>query len=151
MLSGPGGSHEGGSKQSKLWKSLPAQVAVKRDIRKRTSLATTAAEKKEKERTDQANQSELEICSSYSHRHLCNLIATCLDGPFRCMVFEFCPGGNLFDRLHPELLPRHDRKPMLSADQRLKIVAYAAQGLEYLHCAAIPPVSAPCFFLSFQF
>ena len=47
MLSGPGASHEGGSKQSKLWKSLPAQVAVKRDIRKRTWLATTAAGKKE--------------------------------------------------------------------------------------------------------
>ena len=122
--------------------ALPAVVAVKRDKRKEASLgpSSTAAEKKDKAATDRANKLELDICSTYSHRYLCNLVGTCLDGPHRCLLFEFCPGGDLFNRLHPELLPPHKRKPLLTAGQRLGIVAYAAQGLEYLHCAAIPPV-----------
>ena len=98
-------------------------------------------------------------------------------------MFEFCGGGDLFERLHPDgpdddassasLLQSQSQSQSqsqdvasgrdcsspggsdeddldghhgnyqtkaLSAEARFRVAAYIAEGLEYLHCAAYPPV-----------
>lgn len=121
-----------------LLATFPEQVAVKRDKRPQEALPEGASESAKKERAmlEKGDQQEAAICSKYKHRNLCNLLALCAeDGPHRCLVFEFCGGGNLYDRLQCDSSTK-----MLTAHQRLLIGAGGAQGLEYLHCAAQPPV-----------
>ena len=120
-------------------RTLPAVVAVKRDKRSRDEKCTTAIEIRNQEATAKAEQHELQVCTRYKHRSLCCMLAACTDdGPHRCLVFEFCSGGSLFESLHPEekldsksLTPAH----LPTASQRFKYAAYSAQGLEYLHSA----------------
>jgi serine/threonine protein kinase len=129
----------------KFLKGLPAEVAVKRDLRELGELPanSTPKERTHKLYMDQADRNEATICSKYRHQYLCNLVALCNeDGPHRCLVFEICNGGNLFDALHPELAKPGDAppRPILTAQQRFTIAANAAQAIDYLHCAAQPPV-----------
>ena len=111
--------------------TLPAVVAIKRDKRSRHEQCTAFTEK--------AEQHELQVCTRYKHRSLCCMLAVCTDdGPHRCLVFELCSGGSLFESLHPE--DKLDSKSPTSAhlptsSQRFKYAAYSAQGLEYLHSA----------------
>ncbi|XP_073009763.1 probable serine/threonine-protein kinase PBL26 [Typha latifolia] len=79
---------------------------------------------------------EVLMLSLLHHQNLVNLIGYCADGDQRLLVYEFMPLGSLEDHLL-DIPP--DQKP-LSWYTRMKIAYGAAQGLEYLHDKANPPV-----------
>ncbi|XP_057546257.1 serine/threonine-protein kinase PBL27-like [Amaranthus tricolor] len=79
---------------------------------------------------------EVLMLSLLHHTNLVNLIGYCADGDQRLLVYEYMPLGSLEDHLH-DLPPG---KEPLDWNTRMKIAAGAAQGLEYLHDKANPPV-----------
>ncbi|XP_031250114.1 probable serine/threonine-protein kinase PBL7 [Pistacia vera] len=79
---------------------------------------------------------EVLMLSLLHHPNLVNLIGYCADGDQRLLVYEYMPLGSLEDHLH-DLPP--DKK-QLDWNTRMKIAAGAANGLEYLHDKASPPV-----------
>ncbi|GMI67120.1 avrPphB susceptible 1 [Hibiscus trionum] len=79
---------------------------------------------------------EFLMLSLLHHPNLVNLIGYCAEGDQRLLVYEYMQQGSLEDHLH-YLTP--DEKP-LDWNTRMKIASGAAQGLEYLHCGASPPV-----------
>ncbi|XP_006345815.1 serine/threonine-protein kinase At3g07070-like [Solanum tuberosum] len=70
------------------------------------------------------------------HQNLVNLIGYCADGDQRILVYEYMPMGCLNDHL---LDLKEDKKP-LGWLSRMKIALGAANGLEYLHKTANPPI-----------
>ncbi|XP_055811455.1 probable serine/threonine-protein kinase PBL25 [Solanum dulcamara] len=70
------------------------------------------------------------------HPNLVNLIGYCADGDQRILVFEYMPMGCLNDHL---LDLKEDKQP-LGWLSRMKIALGAANGLEYLHETANPPI-----------
>ncbi|XP_039024874.1 probable serine/threonine-protein kinase PBL25 [Hibiscus syriacus] len=70
--------------------------------------------------------------SLLQHPNLVSLVGYCADGDQRLLVFEFMPGGSLEDHLH-------GGKP-LDWVTRMKIAQGTAQGLQYLHEKAKPPI-----------
>ncbi|KAG5607904.1 hypothetical protein H5410_029396 [Solanum commersonii] len=70
------------------------------------------------------------------HQNLVNLIGYCADGDQRILVYEYMPMGCLNDHL---LDLKEDKKP-LGWLSRMKIALGAANGLEYLHETANPPI-----------
>jgi len=74
--------------------------------------------------------------SQLHHENLVDLIGYCADGDQRLLVYESVPAGTLEDHLFD--LPE-DKKPM-DWCTRMKVAHGAAQGLEYLHDTASPPV-----------
>ncbi|CAL9046360.1 unnamed protein product [Musa acuminata subsp. burmannicoides] len=79
---------------------------------------------------------EVLMLSLLHHQNLVKLIGYCADGDQRLLVYEYMPMGSLEDHLL-DISP--DQKP-LSWYTRMKIAYGAAQGLEYLHEKANPPV-----------
>ncbi|XP_042403313.1 probable serine/threonine-protein kinase PBL26 [Zingiber officinale] len=79
---------------------------------------------------------EVLILSLLHHENLIKLIGYCADGDQRLLVYEYMPNGSLEDHL---LDISADQNP-LSWYARMKIAHGAAQGLEYLHEKANPPV-----------
>ncbi|KAL0545355.1 hypothetical protein IC582_015234 [Cucumis melo] len=79
---------------------------------------------------------EVLMLSLLHHSNLVTLIGYCTDGDQRLLVYEYMSMGSLENHLFG-LLPK--RSP-LSWNTRIKIALGAAQGLEYLHCTANPPV-----------
>ncbi|XP_010922992.1 probable serine/threonine-protein kinase PBL26 [Elaeis guineensis] len=79
---------------------------------------------------------EVLMLSLLHHQNLVKLIGYCADGDQRLLVYEYMPLGSLEDHLF-DLPP--NQKP-LSWYTRMKIAFGAAQGLEYLHDKANPPV-----------
>ncbi|KAL6974848.1 putative serine/threonine-protein kinase pbl23 [Sarracenia purpurea var. burkii] len=80
--------------------------------------------------------SEVLTLSLVHHPNLVNLIGYCADGHQRILVYEFMPNGSLEDRLldlRPGMMP-------LDWITRMKIAKGAAEGLEYLHDTADPPI-----------
>ncbi|KAK6153222.1 hypothetical protein DH2020_012861 [Rehmannia glutinosa] len=79
---------------------------------------------------------EVLMLSLLRHPNLVNLIGYCAEGEQRLLVYEFMPLGCLEDHLHdlkPEMQP-------LDWNTRMKIASGAAQGLNFLHNEADPPV-----------
>ncbi|GJM88814.1 hypothetical protein PR202_ga05380 [Eleusine coracana subsp. coracana] len=74
--------------------------------------------------------------SQLHHENLIDLVGYCADGDQRLLVYESVPAGTLEDHLFD--LPA-DKKPM-DWCTRMKVAYGAAQGLEYLHEKASPPV-----------
>ncbi|XP_031273394.1 probable serine/threonine-protein kinase PBL24 [Pistacia vera] len=74
--------------------------------------------------------------SLLNHPNLVNFIGYCADGDQRLLVYEFMPGGTVEDRL---IDLTEDKKP-LDWVARIKIALGTAQGLDYLHTKANPPV-----------
>ncbi|XP_066367614.1 probable serine/threonine-protein kinase PBL25 [Miscanthus floridulus] len=74
--------------------------------------------------------------SQLHHENLVDIIGYCADGDQRLLVYESVPAGTLEDHLFD--LPA-DKKPM-DWCTRMKVAHGAAQGLEYLHETANPPV-----------
>ncbi|XP_062181201.1 probable serine/threonine-protein kinase PBL25 [Phragmites australis] len=74
--------------------------------------------------------------SQLHHENLVDIIGYCADGDQRLLVYESVPAGTLEDHLLD--LPA-DKKPM-EWRTRMKVAYGAAQGLEYLHEKASPPV-----------
>lgn len=79
---------------------------------------------------------EVLMLSLLKHHNLLNLIGYCADGDQRLLVYEYMPLGSLETHLHDNPA---DKKP-LDWVTRMKIASGAAQGLEYLHEKANPPV-----------
>ncbi|XVF30374.1 hypothetical protein REPUB_Repub16aG0051900 [Reevesia pubescens] len=79
---------------------------------------------------------EVAQLSLLHHPNLVNLIGYCADGDQRLLVYEFMPGGSVEDHL---LAMKAEGKP-LDWISRMKIAYGTAQGLEYLHENANPPV-----------
>ncbi|OAY32778.1 probable serine/threonine-protein kinase PBL26 [Manihot esculenta] len=79
---------------------------------------------------------EVLMLSLLHHQNLVNLIGYCADGDQRLLVYEYMASGSLDGHLleHPP-----EQKP-LKWFSRMKIALGAAQGLEYLHDKASPPV-----------
>ncbi|KAL6619095.1 hypothetical protein ACP70R_034234 [Stipagrostis hirtigluma subsp. patula] len=79
---------------------------------------------------------EVAKLSKLHHENLVDIIGYCADGDQRALVYENMPAGTLEDHLFD--LPA-DKKP-LDWCTRMKVAYGAAQGLEYLHEKANPPV-----------
>ncbi|KAI4364627.1 hypothetical protein MLD38_020692 [Melastoma candidum] len=87
----------------------------------------------------QGNQeflTEVMALSQLDHENLVKLVGYCADGDQRLLVFEYMSGGSLEDHLFDI---GEDKKP-LDWLARMRIAFGAAQGLEYLHDKADPPV-----------
>ncbi|XP_057513197.1 probable serine/threonine-protein kinase PBL23 [Actinidia eriantha] len=80
--------------------------------------------------------SEVLTLSLVNHPNLVNLIGYCADGHQRILVYEYMSMGSL-ENLLLDLSP--DKKP-LDWFTRMKIAKGVAQGLEYLHDIAEPPI-----------
>ncbi|KAL7088712.1 hypothetical protein ACP275_13G144500 [Erythranthe tilingii] len=79
---------------------------------------------------------EVLTLSLVHHPNLVNLIGYCADGRQRILVYDYMHNGSLEDHLL-DLAP--DKKP-LDWYTRMEIAKGAAQGLEYLHDTANPPI-----------
>ncbi|KAH0633600.1 serine/threonine-protein kinase At3g07070-like [Solanum tuberosum] len=79
---------------------------------------------------------EVLMLSLLHHSNLVNLIGYCADGDQRLLVYEYMSLGSLEDHL---LDLERDKLP-LDWFTRMKIALHAANGLEYLHHRANPPV-----------
>ncbi|XP_038684212.1 probable serine/threonine-protein kinase PBL25 isoform X2 [Tripterygium wilfordii] len=79
---------------------------------------------------------EVLTLSLLHHPNLVNLIGYCADGDQRLLVYEFMYGGSVED----QLLDLKPEQKGLDWYTRIKIAYGAAQGLEYLHDKANPPV-----------
>ncbi|RDX86537.1 Receptor-like kinase LIP2, partial [Mucuna pruriens] len=79
---------------------------------------------------------EVAELSLLHHENLVNLIGYCADGDQRLLVYELFAGRTLENRLFEH---KADEGPLNWFD-RMKIVAAASKGLEYLHDTANPSV-----------
>ncbi|KAK4480223.1 hypothetical protein RD792_013285 [Penstemon davidsonii] len=79
---------------------------------------------------------EVMMLSLLHHPNLVDLIGYCADGDQRLLVYEYMPSGSLRNHLFD--LPA-DKKP-LDWSARMKIASGIAEGLEYLHEKANPPI-----------
>ncbi|KAL8112858.1 hypothetical protein AgCh_020240 [Apium graveolens] len=87
----------------------------------------------------QGNQeflAEVLTLSIVHHPNLVNLLGYCADGQQRILVYEYMPNGSLENHL----LEISAERPPLDWYTRMKIAKGAAQGLEYLHDTASPPI-----------
>ncbi|KAK6911241.1 Protein kinase domain, partial [Dillenia turbinata] len=76
------------------------------------------------------------MLSLLNHPNLVKLVGYCADGDQRILVYEYVTGGSLQDHLFDLI---EGKKP-LDWHKRMKIAVGVAQGLEYLHDKANPPV-----------
>lgn len=83
-------------------------------------------------------QNEVRILCQVNHRSLVRLLGCCLDLEHPLLIYEFVSNGTLFDYLHRHH-PFGKRAP-LKWHHRLKIAHQTAEGLSYLHSAAVPPI-----------
>ncbi|CAE5965908.1 unnamed protein product [Arabidopsis arenosa] len=81
-------------------------------------------------------QAEVLSLGQLDHPNLVKLIGYCADGDQRLLVYDYISGGSLQDHLHE---PKPDCEPM-DWTTRMQIAYGAAQGLDYLHDKANPPV-----------
>ncbi|XP_062151682.1 probable serine/threonine-protein kinase PBL7 isoform X2 [Alnus glutinosa] len=79
---------------------------------------------------------EVLMLSLMCHPNLVTLYGYCAEGNQRLLVYEYMPLGSLEDHLH-DLPPE---KEPLDWNTRMMIAAGAAEGLEFLHHQAKPPV-----------
>ncbi|KAG5152189.1 hypothetical protein GLYMA_10G169200v4 [Glycine max] len=79
---------------------------------------------------------EVAELSLLHHENLVNLIGYCADGDQRLLVYELFASRTLENRLFEK---KADESP-LNWFERMKIVAAASKGLEYLHETSKPPV-----------
>lgn len=83
-------------------------------------------------------QNEVRILWQVNHRSLVRLLGCSLELEHPLLIYEYVSNGTpLFDCLHH--VPCGTREP-LKWQQRLKIAHQTAEGLSYLHSAAVPPI-----------
>ncbi|XVE61942.1 hypothetical protein DITRI_Ditri06bG0078900 [Diplodiscus trichospermus] len=86
--------------------------------------------------TDQV-LNEVRILCQVNHRCLVRLLGCCVELDQPLMIYEFIPNGTLFDHLHCHLSGKY---APLTWHSRLRIAHQTAEGLAYLHSAAVPPI-----------
>ncbi|MBA0830346.1 hypothetical protein Goarm_014885 [Gossypium armourianum] len=86
--------------------------------------------------TDQV-LNEVRILCQVNHRCLVRLLGCCVELELPLMVYEFIPNGTLFDHLHCHISGKY---APLTWRHRLRIAHQTAEGLAYLHSAAVPPI-----------
>lgn len=79
-------------------------------------------------------QTEVSLLARLHHRNLVNLVGYCVDRGQRMLVYEYMSNGSLENRLY------NDEEQVLRWEDRLQIAIDIAQGIEYLHDGAVPPV-----------
>ncbi|KAG6527826.1 wall-associated receptor kinase-like 20 [Zingiber officinale] len=97
-----------------------------------TPVAVKCAKVGNTKSTDQV-LNEVRVLSQVNHRSLVRLLGCCVDLDQPLMVYEFIPNGTLYDHLH-------GLHPPLPWSRRLAIARQTAEGLAYLHFAAVPPI-----------
>uniref|UniRef100_A0A1D1Z8N6 Wall-associated receptor kinase 3 n=1 Tax=Anthurium amnicola TaxID=1678845 RepID=A0A1D1Z8N6_9ARAE len=78
---------------------------------------------------------EIIILSQLFHKNVVKLLGCCLEVEAPMLVYEFTPGGNLFDLIHSR-----ERRGQFSLDARIRIAAETAEALAYLHSYAATPI-----------
>ncbi|XP_061183840.1 interleukin-1 receptor-associated kinase 4-like [Saccostrea echinata] len=73
-------------------------------------------------------ETELKTLAAYHHENIVELVGYSIDGPEKCLVYEFMPNGSLEDRLHCL-----NGTPPLSWQLRLDIAYGTARGIVYLN------------------
>ncbi|KAG0585808.1 hypothetical protein KC19_2G040800 [Ceratodon purpureus] len=86
-------------------------------------------------------RNEVLLLSRLHHKNLVRLEGFCDEGGYQVLVYEFMKLGNLHSLLHESEQGKNAGKYiMLDWYKRLEIALHVAQGLDYLHSFADPPV-----------
>ncbi|XP_060974504.1 wall-associated receptor kinase-like 20 [Cannabis sativa] len=80
---------------------------------------------------------EVRILCQVNHRRLVRLLGCCVDLDLPLLISEFIPNGTLFDHLHCHSSKKYAPIKWIL---RLQIAHQTAEGLAYLHSAAMPPI-----------
>ncbi|XP_053403601.1 interleukin-1 receptor-associated kinase 4-like [Mercenaria mercenaria] len=80
------------------------------------------------EEVDKQFETELDSLIKYRHRNIVRLYGFSIDGPGKCLVYEYLCNGSLEDRLL-----RRDNTPPLPNDTRLTILKGTAEGINFLN------------------
>ncbi|KAK7339712.1 hypothetical protein VNO77_20393 [Canavalia gladiata] len=80
---------------------------------------------------------EVRILCQVNHRSLVRLLGCCVELPEPLLVYEYVPNGTLFEHLHKT---NSAKWISLGWHSRLRIAHQTAEGLNYLHNAAIPRI-----------
>ncbi|KAJ1289267.1 hypothetical protein BS78_02G151100 [Paspalum vaginatum] len=78
---------------------------------------------------------EMLILSQINHKNIVKLVGCCLEVEVPMLVYEFIPNGTMFQLIHGR-----DRSLTVSFSTLLRIVHEAAEGLNFLHSYASPPI-----------
>eukprot|EP00249_Psilotum_nudum_P012410 c23769_g1_i1 orf=398-1279(+) len=81
-------------------------------------------------------QAEMETVGKIRHKNLVELVAYCVAGEDRVLVYRFMDNGSLDSWLHE----REDNSHALDWGKRLRIVVGSAQGLAFLHHDCNPQI-----------
>ncbi|RYR15716.1 hypothetical protein Ahy_B04g072632 [Arachis hypogaea] len=85
-------------------------------------------------------QNEVRVLCQVNHRSLVRLLGCCLELEHPLLIYEYVSNGTLFDYLHRLPLVGVGERQPLKWHTRLKIAHQTAEGLSYLHSAAVPPI-----------
>uniref|UniRef100_A0ACD5WIK8 Uncharacterized protein n=2 Tax=Avena sativa TaxID=4498 RepID=A0ACD5WIK8_AVESA len=78
---------------------------------------------------------EMLILSQINHKNIVKLLGCCLEVEVPILVYEFVPNGTLFELIHGKNRALH-----ISFSTLLRIAHEAAEGLNFLHSYASPPI-----------
>lgn len=120
----------------------PDNVAVKVMKHTETSSSEKKPKHKQKASLSLSTDEELKVIRKLTHKHMCCLLGWSMDGPSQCLVFEYCAGGSLEDRLKGKVIDRRSGRPFppLIWQHRLRLFAQLGAALQYLHCIIKPAV-----------
>ncbi|KAK8448029.1 hypothetical protein SEVIR_8G202832v4 [Setaria viridis] len=78
---------------------------------------------------------EMLILSQINHKNIVKLVGCCLEVEVPMLVYEFIPKGTLFELIHGK-----NQALQISFSTLLRIAHEAAEGLNFLHSYASPPI-----------
>jgi len=78
---------------------------------------------------------EMLILSQINHKNIVKLVGCCLEVEVPMLVYEFIPNGTLFELIHGK-----NQALQISFSTLLRIAHEAAEGLNFLHSYASPPI-----------
>jgi serine/threonine protein kinase len=78
---------------------------------------------------------EMLILSQINHKNIVKLVGCCLEVEVPMLVYEFIPNGTLYELIHGK-----NQALQISFSTLLRIAHEAAEGLNFLHSYASPPI-----------